>query len=71
MKSRLDQAILDSMTKNPNNWRGVFYFNPNDPRILVRRINPSMGWSLNFASPYSYIALGCIILITVAAMVFL
>jgi uncharacterized membrane protein len=71
MKSRLEKAILESMNKNPNNWKGIFYKNPNDPRILVRKINPAMGWTFNWASPYSYIALGCIILITIASMIFI
>jgi uncharacterized membrane protein len=71
MKSKLEKAILDSMSKNPNNWKGVFYFNPKDPRLLVRKINPGMGWSFNFASPYSYITLICIVLITIASIVFL
>lgn len=71
MKSKLEKAILDSMSKNPNNWKGVFYFNPKDPRLLVRKINPRMGWSFNFASPYSYITLICIVLITIASIVFL
>jgi len=71
MKSKLDKAILDSMSRNPNNWKGIFYFNPRDSRLIVRKINPSMGWSFNFASPYSYITLAFIILITIAAIVFL
>jgi uncharacterized membrane protein len=71
MKSKLDKAILDSMTKNPNNWKGIIYYNPKDPRMVVRKVNPAMGWAFNFASPYSYITLGCIILITIAAIIFL
>jgi uncharacterized membrane protein len=70
MKSKLNEAILDTMSKNPNNWKGPFYYNPNDPRLLVRKVKPIMGWSFNFASPYSYVTLGCIILITIAAIVF-
>jgi uncharacterized membrane protein len=71
MKSKLEKAILDSMNKNPNNWNGVFYYNPKDPRVIVRKINPSMGWSFNWASPYSYISLICIVLITIACFIFL
>jgi uncharacterized membrane protein len=71
MKSKLDKAILEAMSKNPNNWNGIFYKNPNDPRILVRKIKPAMSWSFNWASPYSYISLSCIILIAIAAIVFL
>ncbi len=71
MKSRLDKAILDSMSRNPNNWKGIFYYNPRDPRLIVRKIHPFMGWSFNFASPYSYITLISIILITIAAIIFI
>ena len=68
MKSKLDKAIFDSMIKNPNNWNGIFYKNPNDPRVLVPKIKPGMGWSFNWANPYSYISLVCIILITLGAI---
>lgn len=71
MKTKVEKAILDSMSKNPNNWKGIFYKNPNDPRILVRKNRPAMGWTYNWASPYSYISLACIILITIAAIIFL
>jgi len=29
MKPKLEKAIFDTMSKNPNNWKGIFYFNPN------------------------------------------
>ena len=63
MKPKLDQAILDSMSKNPNNWKGVFYFNRNDPRLIVPKLYPALGWTLNFASSYPYITIICVILI--------
>jgi uncharacterized membrane protein len=53
MKTKIEKAIFETMSKNPNNWNGIFYFNHNDPRILVRKINPGLGWSYNWASPYS------------------
>jgi len=71
MKTKLEKAILDSMIQNPNNWKGIFYHNPNDPRVLVRKIKYGRGWSFNWASPYSYISLACIITITILAIVFL
>lgn len=71
MKTKLEKAIFETMSKNPNNWKGIFYFNPKDPRILVPKINPGLGWSYNWASPYSYIALICIVLITIASFIFL
>ena len=36
---------------------GLFYFNREDPRVIVPKINRWMGWTLNFASPWSYILL--------------
>lgn len=71
MKTELDQAILDSMSKNPSNWKGVFYFNRKDPRLIVPKLYPVMGWTFNFASIYSYITIGCIILIIIASVYFL
>lgn len=71
MKTKLEKAILDSMLDNPNNWNGIFYKNPNDPRVLVRRVSPTRGWSFNWASPYAYISFVCIILITIASFIFL
>jgi len=71
MKTELDQAILDSMSKNPNNWKSIFYFNRKDPRLIVPKLYPVMGWTFNFASIYSYITIVCIILIIIASVYFL
>jgi uncharacterized membrane protein len=67
MKNNVDQALLDAMSRNPSNWRGVFYFNRKDPRLVVPKQNPMLGWTFNFASPYAYITLLAIIAIAVAA----
>ncbi len=66
MKRKIDKELLETMHKNPSNWRGVFYFNPKDPRLTVPKIN-SMGWTFNFASPYAYILVVLIIVIIVAS----
>jgi uncharacterized membrane protein len=71
MKTKPDKDILDTMGKNPNNWKGVFYFNRKDPRLLVPKLNPSMGWTLNFASPYSYLLVIAVILTIIATNYFL
>ena len=70
MKTKLDKENLEAMRKNPNNWKGVFYFNRKDPRLMVPKQIPSMGWTLNFASPYSWITLAGIILIVLASTYF-
>jgi uncharacterized membrane protein len=71
MKTKLDKAILDSMINNPNNWHGIFYKNPNDPRVVVRKNSLTRNWSLNWASPYSYISLICIWIFIIAGFIFL
>jgi hypothetical protein len=70
MKNKLEEAILDSMSSNPNNWKGIFYYNPRDPRLLVPKINPLMGSSFNYAHPITYITLISIILITIDCICF-
>lgn len=65
MKTKLSKEILDKMSKNPDNWKGVFYFNRKDPRLLVPKLNPAMGWTLNFASPYAYVTIVCVVLIAI------
>jgi len=67
MKIKPDKDTYDLMSKNLNNWKGIFYFNRKDPRLIVPKIQPSMGWTLNFASPYTYITLIGIILIIIAS----
>lgn len=56
MKRKLDQHILDEMHKNLSNWHGPFYSNSKDPRFIVPKYNPILGWTLNFANPYVYMA---------------
>jgi uncharacterized membrane protein len=63
MKTNIKKEILDTMSRNPSNWKGIFYFNRRDPRIIVPKLNPSLGWTLNFASPYSYLFLVSLALI--------
>lgn len=42
----------DEMHKDPNNWKfGIFYFNPNDPRLFLPKRIPAFGITLNFANP--------------------
>jgi uncharacterized membrane protein len=62
---QFDYDPLDRMRNDPENYKwGIFYFNRKDPRVLVPKRNRFMGWTLNFASPYSYF-----ILLGIAAIV--
>ncbi len=65
---KLDKEFIDSMNKNPNNWKGIFYVNSKDSRVLVPKLNPSMGWTLNFGNKYTYLGLIAIIIIAVGSI---
>ena len=71
MKTKLEKELLDTMSKNPNNWKGAFYFNRKDPRLMVPKFYPSMGWTLNFANPYTYLFVIAILIIIFATKYFL
>lgn len=63
MKTKAGREIENLMNKNRNNWKGIFYFNKRDYRIFVPKSNPSLGWTLNFASPYTYLFLSALVAI--------
>ena len=52
---------------DPSNWKwGVFYYNKLDKRIFPPKRVRAMGWTVNFANPYSYLTmLGLIIIFIV------
>lgn len=54
--------------QNPENWKwGIFYFNPDDSRLLVPKRIPFFGFTLNFANKY----LGIILLALIAFILLL
>ncbi|MCB8995649.1 MAG: hypothetical protein H6538_08575 [Bacteroidales bacterium] len=59
------------MARDPGNWHGVFYFNRKDYRIMVPKIYPMTGWTVNFGNPYSWLALAGFIIIMVIFSIFL
>ncbi len=69
MKNKPDNQFLDKMSRDPGNWKGPFYFNKKDPRFIVPKLYPSFGSTLNFASPYAYIAVGAIIIIAIVSTI--
>jgi len=40
---------------------GIFYFNPDDSRIIVPKRIEWLGWTLNFAQPISVVIIGGIL----------
>lgn len=63
MKRKLDQHILNGMSKDLSNWHGPFYCNRKDPRLLVPKYHFLLGWTFNFSNPYFYLILVAIVLI--------
>jgi uncharacterized membrane protein len=66
---KLEKEMRKPTTDNPNNWKGPFYFNRKDYRLIVPKSNPTMGWTLNFASPYAFLTIAAIIVIVVLRIV--
>jgi len=59
MKTKFNPDNLTRMEKNPEHYKwGIFYFNPDDPRIILPKRNQWMGWTMNFANLWSYVILG-------------
>lgn len=46
---------------------GIFYFNKDDKRLLPPKRRPYLGWTLNFANPYSI----ALVLGIIAVLVFI
>jgi len=62
MKTPFEKHELDRMINDPVNYKWiVFYFNPRDPRTVVPKRKKNMAWTLNFASPYSWIIILAVI----------
>ena len=49
--------IKTQHVNNPNYWiLGLFYFNKNDDRLFPPKRFKYLGWTINFANPYSIFA---------------
>ena len=52
------QETMDLWHDDPNNWKlGVFYFNKLDKRIFPPKRIQGMGWTVNFANPWSILSI--------------
>jgi uncharacterized membrane protein len=71
MSPKLEKEILYSMSNNPFNWKGTFYVNRKDPRIIVPKRLPSLGWTLNFGHYISYVFICAFVLAILASIIFI
>jgi uncharacterized membrane protein len=62
MKSKFNPDNLTHPEKNPEHYKwGLFYFNPDDTRVIVPKRAQWMGWTLNFANLWTYAILATFI----------
>lgn len=54
------------MMQSKYNWG--LYSDPNDPRFVVPKLNPALGWTVNIAHPQSRLALILIGMVVVAGL---
>ncbi|MDR2237323.1 MAG: DUF5808 domain-containing protein [Chryseobacterium sp.] len=49
-----------------NHWKlGIFYYNKDDKRLFPPKRNQFLGWTVNFANPYSVLAMISIIILLI------
>ena len=55
----------------PENYKwAIFYFNPDDSRVIVPRRAKMMGWTLNFGNLWSYVIIALFIVLALAIGLF-
>ena len=66
-KDKPNQGMYDAWHDDPSNWKlGIFYYNKLDKRVFPPKRIQGLGWTVNFAHPYSYLTiLGLIIILIV------
>lgn len=60
------KETIEEWHKDPSNWiLGIFYFNKKDKRIFPSKRLSFLGWTINFANPFSVLTLVAIILLII------
>ena len=53
-QERPNEETLNQWHSDSSNWKwGVFYYNNKDKRIFPPKRIKALGWTINFANPYS------------------
>jgi hypothetical protein len=66
----LTREELDQLWSNPDNWTVVYHCRE-DPRVIVPKRRPSLGWTLNFAHPLAIPALLIALLLPILPVILL
>ena len=70
-ESKPKKEIYDEWHNDSSNWRmGIFYFNKKDKRIFPPKRIKYLGWTVNFANPYSVLTIVAVIILFIAIVVF-
>lgn len=65
------QETLEKWHRDPNNWKwSMFYYNPEDRRVLVPKRHKWMGWTTNFAYTPSVLLFVIVIVSAILAIYF-
>lgn len=65
------KETLKKWHQDPNNWKwGMFYYNPEDKRLLPPKRIAWMGWTVNFANRNSTLLFIFIIAIVALVVIF-
>ncbi len=70
-KEKHNKEISDQWHDDPSNWRlGIFYYNKKDKRLLTPKRIRGLGWTINFANPYSLLVLLVIIILILVIIIY-
>jgi uncharacterized membrane protein len=70
-KDKPDKELFDQWHDDPSNWRmGIFYYNKKDKRLFPPKRLRGLGWTVNFANPYSFLTLLVIIILILVVVIY-
>ncbi len=65
-KEKPNKEIFDQWHDDPANWIwGIFYYNKKDKRIFPPKRFRALGWTINFANPYSILIFFILLILTI------
>jgi len=70
MGAKLPRGTLERLWRDPDHWQGFFYVCEEDPRAIVPKRNPIMGWTINLAhtSAVTQLFLGIVTIVVILGL---
>ncbi len=70
MEFKPSKETLDAWSKDPENWKwGFFYYNKADKRLMPPKLNPALGFTINFANKWSILLFAGFLFIPLIIMI--